>query len=90
MTKVQMHVFNWFFLFIMAVVAGVHAVVAHFRSVAVGPNLYILLLIFLVIWLVIYLIQMRAFGTRKGNVGLIVNGLLTGFWVIVYAFINAA
>lgn len=90
MTKVQMHIFNWFFLFIMAIVSALHVVVAHFRGVPVGPGLYILLLIFLVIWLVIYLIQMMSFGTKKGNIGLVVNGLLTGFWVIVYAFINAA
>ncbi|HET7578921.1 MAG TPA: hypothetical protein VFK33_06535 [Bacillales bacterium] len=90
MTKAQMHVFNWFFLFIMVVVAAVHTLVADFQQKAVWPGLYLFLLGFAIIWLIIYAIQLKSFDTKKWQTALAANGILTGFWVIVYAFINAA
>lgn len=88
MTKVQMHVFNWFFLFIMAAVVVVHVLTAYFLNVSVGAAVYIFLAIFALIWLVFYGIQIKAFSAKKRQISIVINGLLTGFWVIVYVFIN--
>ncbi|HEX6923115.1 MAG TPA: hypothetical protein VF149_04760 [Bacillales bacterium] len=90
MTKRQIHAFNWFFLFIIAGITGLHILTAVLLGAAIGLKIYIYLVVFAVIWFVSFMIQLKAFGTEKGKGWLVFSAILTGVWAVVYIYLNGA
>ena len=89
-----MHVFNWFFLFIIGAVVIMHVMINHSLMVSgkieksVDPAIYFVVSGFAFVWLILYVIQIKTFGQKPSHVCLVLNGILTGFWVMIYAFLN--
>lgn len=91
-----MHIFNWFFLFIIGVVIILHIMVNRSMLAAgqinqgVDSIIYLVVGGFTMVWLILYIVQIKTFGNQPAQICLVLNGLLTGFWVMIYAFLNVA